>query len=110
MDHDFIQYLVNCKFVKLIIIVPNDRFHHEKGTYEIENKKEEQKELSNKQEPIKVRDTLIMAILPIFFGLMGFATIDAAQPLTGYSVGFMYFFGDFSPYIPTLFKLERNSL
>jgi hypothetical protein len=43
LDHDFIQYLVNCKFVKLIIIVPNDRFHHEKGTYEIENKKEKQK-------------------------------------------------------------------
>jgi hypothetical protein len=53
-----------------------------KEPMKLKTKKKNKKELSNKQEPIKVRDTLIMAILPIFFGLMGIATIDAAQPLT----------------------------
>ncbi len=39
-------------------------------------------ELAAKQEQFKLSHTLIFTILPIIFGLMGIASIDAEQPLT----------------------------
>lgn len=35
-----------------------------------------------KQEPLTFKDTFIIMILPVIFGLMGILAIDAAQPLT----------------------------
>ena len=69
-------------------------------------KKKNKKEHTNKPEPIKVRDTLIMAILPVFFGLMGIISIDAAQPLTDILLASCIFLVILALVLPIYLKLK----
>ncbi len=69
-------------------------------------KKKNKKEHTNKREPIKVRDTLIMAILPVFFGLMGIISIDAAQPLTDILLASCIFLVILALVLPIYLKLK----